>query len=545
MSRPRILALLLALSLLWMHESPAQSPFDCSGVPETAQSALEGVLVIDRGFTGTALYLTQPPGDTSRLFLVTKEGRIYVKPKGGPIAGPHQLYLDISSKVRINNEGGLLGLAFPPDFETTKHFFVYYTDRVGLQTRSVVSRFTEAGGVANPASELVLLRFNQPEDNHNGGQVLFDDDGYLLIFTGDGGGGGDIHGACGNGQDATQLLGKVLRLDVLGIDPDSVAPDCGPGPGGSGYRVPSSNPFTAAGDPRCAEVVAWGLRNPWRNDQDPLTGELYLADVGQNCWEEVNVTPKASFLQGVNYGWRKMEGRHCYSNATPSCTPAPDPNECSQYPTCNDAELVLPVFEYSHGVGCSITGGHVYRGCRMPNLRGRYFYGDYCEGFVRSILASEQPGTAPLDHTDEVDPDGLLIGGLFSFGRDAQGELYVLGSRFAMKILPPFANMAVSAPGVGEDQLFSLGDTWSWEDFALATDHPVAFYRVYRSASPSSEVFRCVHRTADATPQWVGGDPTEPPTGTALFYLVTAVNPSGAETSSGHPAVTVIPGLCP
>jgi glucose/arabinose dehydrogenase len=280
------------------------------------------------------------------------------------------------------SEQGLLGLAFHPGYAQSGLFFVNYTDRAG---DTVVSRFSLGADPAraDPASEVVLLALEQPAANHNGGHLAFGPDGYVYIGTGDGGASGDRFG---NGQNGATLLGAMLRLDVDGGEP---------------YAVPPGNPFLD--DPGVRdEIWAIGLRNPWRYSFDRLTGELYIADVGQNQYEEVNVQPAGS-PGGENYGWPIMEASHCFPESQ----------------TCSQEGLILPVVEYDHGQGCSVTGGYVYRGETFPSLRGIYLFGDYCSGRIWG-LARSAGGTwqaAELAQTD------LRIS---SFGEDEAGELYVL-----------------------------------------------------------------------------------------------------------------------
>jgi glucose/arabinose dehydrogenase len=237
--------------------------------------------------------------------------------------------------------------------------------------------------VADPATGLTVLGVAQPYSNHNGGMIGFGPDGYLYIGLGDGGGGGD---PLDTGQDRTDMLGSLLRIDV------SV---------NGAYTIPPSNPWAAHASFR-GELWNWGLRNPWRFSFDRQTGDLYIADVGQNAWEEINVEP-ASSAGGENYGWNLMEGTHCYGSG---CTPT---------------GLTLPVLDYGHGQGCSVTGGYVYRGTAVPELVGHYLYSDYCSGWVRSFQF--QGGRAAnLMNRTALEPGGNVT----SFGEDARGELYIL-----------------------------------------------------------------------------------------------------------------------
>ena len=334
------------------------------------------------------LYLTAPTGD-ARLFIVEQPGRIRVVKSGQLLTAP---YLDISAKLTSGGERGLLGLAFHPKFATNGFFYVNYTDLNG-DTRIERYHATPSADVADAASASFVLGIAQPFANHNGGMLLFGPDDMLWIGTGDGGSGGDPQG---NGQKLTTLLGKMLRIDV---------------DAGSPYVIPPSNPFVSQTGAR-GEIWGYGLRNPWRFSVDRVAGMLLVADVGQNLWEEVHVVPAAR--AGVNYGWNTMEGKHCY-NAT----------------TCNQTGLDIPVIEYDHGQGCSITGGYVYRGSAIPAVRGHYFYSDYCTGFLKSFRLAD--GAATEQRTWRVGD----VGSVLSFGEDAAGELYVLSANGNVYKLSP------------------------------------------------------------------------------------------------------------
>ncbi|CAG0929539.1 Quinoprotein glucose dehydrogenase B [Thermoflexales bacterium] len=322
-------------------------------------------------------YLTHA-GD-ARLFVIEQPGRIRIFQEGQLLERP---FLDIVEKVTSNgNEQGLFSVAFHPDYKNNGQFFVNYTRRPDGAT--VIERYTVAQEDANRAdaqASKVILTIAQPEANHNGGQLQFGPDGYLYVGTGDGGGGGDRHGAIGNGQDRNALLGKILRINVT--DQDT-------------YTIPPDNPFGT-------EVWSYGWRNPWRFAFDRATHDLYIADVGQNIYEEVHFQP-ASSIGGENYGWRIMEGLHCFN-----------PRE-----GCDQTGLVLPIAEYSHEEGgCSITGGYVYRGAQYPALNGLYFFGDYCTGYIWSL---QRVGDQwQMDKRLEA---GVLIS---SFGEDFNGEVYVI-----------------------------------------------------------------------------------------------------------------------
>jgi glucose/arabinose dehydrogenase len=320
-------------------------------------------------------------GDGSgRLFILEKPGRIRVVQDGKLLGTP---FLDITDRVgSAQSEQGLLGLAFHPAYAQNGHFYVNYTDRQG---NTVVARFVVSGDLsrADPTSEALVLALEQPADNHNGGHLAFGPDGYLYVGTGDGGASGDRFG---NGQNRQTLLGAMLRIDVDHAQP---------------YAVPASNPFVD--DPNTRnEIWAIGLRNPWRYSFDRLTGDLYIADVGQNVYEEVNFQPAGS-PGGQNYGWPIMEGLHCY------------PADRS----CDRAGLTLPVQEYDHTQGCSVTGGYVYRGQAFPALSGIYLFGDFCSGRIWG-LALTGDGDWQVARLAQMDIQ------LSSFGEDEAGELYVL-----------------------------------------------------------------------------------------------------------------------
>ncbi len=358
----------------------------CSnGAPSDQPPADTSALALQQVAKGLTfpLYLTAPAGD-ERLFIVEKGGRIRIVEDGALLPTP---FLDISSLVSGGSEQGLLGLAFHPDYATDGRFFVDYTDTNG-DTRIAQYHVGTDANVADPSSARILLTVEQPYSNHNGGQLAFGPDGYLYVSMGDGGSGGDPQG---NGQDASDLLGSLLRLDVSAD---------------TGYAIPADNPWADSAGAR-GEVWSIGLRNPWRFSFDRSNGDLYIADVGQNQIEEVNVSPGADGGgRGANYGWNIMEGNSCFSSGS-----------------CDRSGLVLPVTQYTHADGCSVTGGYVYRGEAIPSLQGTYFYADFCSGWVRSFRY--QNGTA----TEQRSRPSLAPGGSVpSFGEDAQGELYVMSA---------------------------------------------------------------------------------------------------------------------
>lgn len=342
-----------------------------------------------------------------------RSGRVYVVEQGGRIfvldGASRALWLDLSAKVsRANNEQGLLGLAFAPDFASSGRVFVSYTTPGGGPAgRSIVSRLAvdRATGKPDPASEQVILEVPQPAGNHNGGHIVFGPDGKLYFGLGDGGAANDRFRTS---RDPNHLLAKLLRLDVDGP----------PAPG-KAYGIPADNPFAdgAAGAP---EIWATGLRNPWRFSFDPATGDLWIGDVGQNRFEEIHVAP--GNVPGIDYGWRVLEGRHCF-----------DPAE-----GCDTTGLALPVLEVPHPTACSITGGHVYRGAAIPELRGAYLAADYCTGNLWTIrLAGWPDGATTARSSALLDPvarvtarlAGKVPGNISSFGIDDAGELLVVDHR--------------------------------------------------------------------------------------------------------------------
>jgi glucose/arabinose dehydrogenase len=320
-----------------------------------------------------------------RLFVVERAGRIRIIENGNILSTP---FLNITSQVSSSpNERGLLGLAFHPDYANNGYFYVNYTRSDG---DSRISRFSVSGdpNVAILDTEVILLEADQPEWNHNGGCVKFGPDGYLYIGLGDGGGGGDNHGPIGNGQNPQTFLGKILRIDV-----DNGIP----------YSIPATNPFVGNNDV-LDEIWALGLRNPWRFSFDSETGDLWIGDVGQNVWEEIDFQP-ANSTGGENYGWRCYEGNAPFN--TSGCEPAED--------------YIAPVLDYSQAGNdhCSVTGGFVYRGCIMPDFVGHYIYADYCSGIFWSIAPDTIGGWT---NTQIADYGGYDIS---SFGEDVNGELYV------------------------------------------------------------------------------------------------------------------------
>lgn len=506
----------------------ASAHFECDGIAPVPGEQLEAPLVIT-ATPSRPLLMVSPPGDRDRFFIVGQDGQIRLW-KRGSAPDESTLFLDIGSRVNtFGNETGLLGLAFDPDFDTNGHFYVNYTEGSFFDVGTVVARYDVSAtdpDVADPASEVRILSFDQPQSNHNGGQIYFGPDGYLYVATGDGGGAGDQFGACGNGQNVDTLLGKLLRIDVRDL-PGSLPPECGVD---TNYEIPADNPF-AGSVAGCGEIHSYGLRNPWRSAFDPADGSLFVADVGQDCWEEVNWLPSEELL-GANYGWRQMEGSQCYNSSGGGCDPPGV--SCGSSPDCNDPSLVLPIVDVAHSSGaCSITGGEVYRGCRMPDLSGTYFYGDFCQGFIRTLRVAGGVAVDERDVTEDLFGPGGFVPDHTGFGLDAEGEIYIVSQvREIYKLTPPFAGIEVSGPGAAD--LFLLGESaWTWEDVNFTTMVPLASsgaYRVYRGL-PNDE-FTCIQATSE--PTWVG-DAESPQPGELFAYLVTAVDERGVESSPGEP----------
>lgn len=510
-----------------------RAQYDCGGVSAFANTTLTAYAVV--GGLTQPLFVASPPGDRTRLFIVERQGRIKIHKRGTP-PGTVTTFLDIASRVNTSGgEMGLLGLAFDPDYAVTGNFWVNYTEIAGGVVYTVVARYHAITlDLADSVTEARVLRFVQPEFNHNGGMLMFGADGFLYVATGDGGGGGDQHGTCGNGQNLEVLLGKILRLDVRGVDPAATDPDCGLA--GATYHVPKRNPFNdGPGLGPCDEIWAYGLRNPWRPAFDPANGDLYIADVGEDCWEEVDWVPGTSH-GGENYGWRQMEGLACYDGLT--CDPVGV--ICGGSPPCHDPSITLPVLTYGHGATCAITGGNVYRGCRMPAIRGRYFYSDLCAGFVQTFRLVGGAATDQQDITTQV--HGGPFSSVTSYGVDALGEQYIaeFGGN-VWKLAPPFADLEVAGRGAADMLKLDKTGDWTWEDLFVSTDVPVTTYRVYRG-TPGG-LYACVFHAT--TPSWpAGGDVAIPLPGQLFSYVVTAVDATGQETKTGT-AGLFNPATCP
>jgi glucose/arabinose dehydrogenase len=366
-------------------QAPATQPHSPGSVPAFAGPAAlpdptgyEWGLVVD-GLTNP-IGLENAMDGSGRLFAIEQPGLTRIIQNSSLLPAP---FLDIRSRVgSSSSEQGLLGLAFHPRYAENGYFFVNYTDKSG---NTVIARYRVSAdpALADPTTEVRLLQVQQPYANHNGGDMAFGPDGYLYISLGDGGSGGDPRN---NGQSVDSLLGKLLRIEVGEAD---------------SYSIPAENPFAdGSGRPK---IWAYGLRNPWRISFDRLTGDLYIADVGQNSWEEVNFQP-AGASGGENYGWNIMEGFHCFQSSA-----------------CDQSGLTLPVVEYAlHVQGdCAVTGGYVYRGNSLPAWQGIYVYGDYCSGRVWGLFQN-QAGSWE---------NGLLFetgARITAFGQDEDGEIYLV-----------------------------------------------------------------------------------------------------------------------
>jgi hypothetical protein len=387
------------------------------------------------------VFATAPAGDTERLFIVEQRGVIRILEGGVVLPTP---FLDIDSLTTtpsINDERGLLGLTFAPDYATSGHFYVYYTDNA---SDSRLRRYTVSGNpdVASAATAFNILFQDQPFNNHNGGTIQFGPDGYLYLGLGDGGGSGDPQG---NGQNGSTLLGKMLRLDPTGDD--------FPADANQNYRVPPTNPFV--GNPGFRdEIWAYGLRNPYRWGFDRATGDLWLADVGQGCWEEINFEA-AGLPGGRNYGWDILEGNHCFVPGQ-GCTPT----------GCDSSGVTFPVREYSHTqdvFSCSVTGGYPYRGAVMPIHHGMYFYADYCSGQIYTFRYDGMTLTGLTNRTAELAPDVGTISSPVAFGEDGVGELYIVDRASTtgevFKIVPDPESTG-TGPSPAPVRTFALGRPW-------------------------------------------------------------------------------------
>jgi len=338
--------------------------------------------------------MAAPNDGSNRLFVIEQGGKIKIIKNGEVISTPFLIVTDKLDGLNIAySEKGLLGLAFHPDYKTNGRFFIYYSAPAsgkGIDHKSVVAEYKVSSANCDVADtkETIIMEIPEPESNHNGGCLVFGKDGYLYIGLGDGGGAGDKHGTIGNAQNLNTWLGKILRIDVNDKKP---------------YAVPVDNPFVGRSNAK-PEIFAYGLRNPWRFSFDRTTGTLFCGDVGQDEWEEIDIIEK-----GKNYGWRIMEGRHCYN-------PQKD---------CNTTGLAMPIDEYSHGTGISICGGHMYRGKLFPGLENNYIFSDWSG---KMFYLKQQPdktwkrGEVIADDNKSNDMGSKIN----SMGEDANGEIYLI-----------------------------------------------------------------------------------------------------------------------
>ncbi len=349
-------------------------------------TTLNAQLTLENAFPNLSfngpVFLTHAYDNSNRNFVIEQVGRIKVFENSQSVSTA-DIFLDITDRVSSGGEMGLLGLAFHPDYENNGYFYVNYT--ADNPRRTIIARFevTSNPDSADKNSEFQILVFDQPYSNHNGGWIGFGPgDGYLYIATGDGGSGGDPQNYA---QRINTLLGKILRIDI---------------DGGTPYVIPPTNPFFDSTNTQVKkEIYAWGLRNPWRCSFDTVTGWFWAADVGQNAWEEIDIIEN-----GKNYGWRCYEGTHTYNTSG-----------------CDYPEYIDPVWEYPHGAECSITGGYVYRGVNVPELEGKYIYGDYCS---RKVWSLQYDGITPPVNNLLVTAPGAIT----SFGIDENDEIYITSS---------------------------------------------------------------------------------------------------------------------
>jgi len=352
--------------------------------PSMAAVPGAGIVLVENGFDRPVL-VTNAGDGSGRLFVVEQGGVIKVVKSGATLATP---FLDISDIVGSAGERGLLGLAFHPSYESNRKFYVFYT-RAGTGRLVVAEMKASAGNpdVADRSTFRAILTIAHPASNHNGGHLAFGRRGYLYIATGDGGGSGDV---ANNAQSKNSLLGKLLRIDINGTS------------GAKAYRIPASNPYL--GKPGLDEIWSRGLRNPWRFSFDRSSANLWIGDVGQSAWEEIDrSTISGGAGKAKNFGWRVMEGFHCYRPSS----------------GCDRSGKTLPIAEYSHSDGCSVTGGYVYRGSMSPALYGRYIFGDYCSGRIWTLpQGADRPAAESLFLDTGLD--------VSSFGEDEAGEVYVV-----------------------------------------------------------------------------------------------------------------------
>ena len=529
--------------------------FDCSGISSVipTNADLDGDLTslrVGSGFS-SPVYLAVAPDDDERLFIVEQPGQIKII-KNGTALGT--AFLDIRTIVGdAGNEEGLLSMAFHPEYQTNGLFWVYYTNNAG---NIDIARYAVSANpdVANAASGQVMITVPHPgNNNHDGGQLAFSPaDGRLYAGTGDGGSGCDPGPGDGNAQNKNNLLGKMLRFDVS--------------TGALASYSTTGNPFDGI-TPGLDEIWSTGMRNPYRFSFDAVSGNIYIGDVGQGVWEEVDCSfPPSEGGGGENYGWVFHEGSAC-----------PNPSCGGSIVDCDPPDYVDPIYEYNQaGTPCSVIGGFVYRGCRMVPLRGTYFLADYCDSnYARSFRTDDTCAADPIIQraadlkvcvggTNDGNPctsSGDCSGGscgislTTSFGQDNQGELYMLArSGSIFKIVPNFNIHVVSGQNTTP---FTMGADWVFEDLGATADWPVENYRIYRSNGPdgSEDPFNCVRLIkadtdcSGGTCTWVGGDTANPASGSSFYYLVTGLSggrhSSPGVQSDGSPRIVNPLSFCP
>jgi len=510
-TRPGFLILALAVALAIVSPALGEAP-DCTGISGVFNTDpnLQDELIGIRVASGLSdpVGLAFAPGDNERMFVVQQGGLIRLV-KGSAVT------TFLSVPVLGGSERGLLGLAFHPDYQTNGHFFVYYTATSpgGAVTIARYTRSTD--DVADPASAQIVFQVTHPISNHNGGGIAFGPDGHLYFGIGDGGSACDPGTFPGNSQKLTSHLGKMLRLNV-----DSLP-----------YTT-AGNPFDGA-TPGLDEIWYYGLRNPWRWSFDRVTGAMYIGDVGQNQREEVDCNPDN--IAPKNFGWNAYEGFNC-----DTC------NEWVEPCPIDLVDYVAPILDYSlAGPPCAVIGGYVYRGCRMADLRGSYFYSDACDDFVNTFRTNEFCQAGPvLPRENDLEPGGnIAISSIVSFGEDNQGEVYLVdnangvgGQGEIYKILPQLSIMELSGQGATPFTMNANGD-FVWEDLGQASDNPVRFFKTYRATASVPGIgpgpFSCIHIQSSNSTSWSGGDPQTPASEQVFYYLVTGQNIGGEETVAG------------
>ncbi len=522
-----LLSGLLAAALLAATGATAQAP-DCTGISGVFNTSPDfvGELTTVRVASGltSPIFATYAPGDNERLFIVEQGGLIKILKNDVVLATP---FLDLAAESSCCGERGLLGLAFHPDYQnpTNRYLFVYYTANGGAVTVERYQRNAVNPDIADEVTATLVKSIPHADfGNHNGGTLAFSPaDGHLYFAPGDGGDACDPGPPPGNAQSLSSDLGKMHRLSV-----DTLP------------ATTAGNPFDGA-TPGNDSIWSYGLRNPYRFSFDRITGAVYIGDVGQGVFEEIDCRPSTS-AGGENYGWVNLEGS--------DCEPAGCPDE---NPSCSPPGYVGPIREYQQAGAslCAVVGGYVYRGCRMGDLEGTYFYSDNCSGMSHNFIKTFRTGascsvTADIEREPDLVPAGFTIDNVVSFGEDNRGEMYIVERSGATgevyKILPELNIMELS--GVNAEPLMMSATDWSFEDLHATSGHAITTYRVYRSDAGSGP-FKC--KKALATNSWVGGD-TDTPASGAAFYYVVAARSGSEETSLGFGSLgtprPITPGLC-